>query len=127
MTPTKTILVVDDEADLADTCARLLRSMGYSCVVAYDVASAMGLFDSDHPSLIISDINLPVSDGFEMARYVRTRSPNTPVILMTAYHTPQSASDAQAAGASAYIRKPFTNKELVAMVQSLLGDKHDGH
>ncbi len=126
MTQTKTILIVDDEADLADTCARLLRSVGYSCVVAYDIASAMALFDSDHPSLVLSDITLPVSDGFEIARYVRRKSPNTPVVLMTAYHTPQTASDAQAAGAAAYLSKPFANKELIATIKSLIGPDHSG-
>jgi DNA-binding response OmpR family regulator len=126
MTQTKDILIVDDEADLADTCARLLRSVGYSCVVAYDVASAMTLFDSDHPSLVLSDITLPVSDGFEMARYVRRKSPDTPIILMTAYHTAHTEHDAQAAGATAYLHKPFANKELVGIVKSLIGPDHGG-
>lgn len=127
MTQSKTILIVDDEVDLADTCARLLRGVGYKCVVANDVASAMTLFDSDHPSLVLSDITLPVSDGFEMARYVHQRSPDIPIILMTAYHTLRAERDALAAGASAYVRKPFANRELVAIVKSLLDANHDAN
>ncbi|HZO82294.1 MAG TPA: response regulator [Candidatus Binataceae bacterium] len=127
MAPTKTILIVDDEADLADSCARLLRSVGYGCVVANDVAGAMALFDSEHPGLVLCDITMPVSDGFEMARYVHRKSPDTPIVLMTAYHSSRSLEEARAAGASAYLRKPFANRQLVALIDSLLGRNHNGH
>lgn len=126
MAQSKTILIIDDEADLAETCARLLRSVGYTCVVANDAAAAMALFDSSHPSLVLSDVTLLVGDGYEVARYVRSKSPNTPVILMTAYHTQRTPQDALAAGASAYLRKPFANRELVALVKSLLDSNHHG-
>ena len=122
----KKILIIDDEAELADTCARLLRGLGFTCVVAYDIAHAMTLFDSERPSLVLSDISLPMSDGFEMARYVRQRSPETPVVLMTGYHTPQTARDAQDAGAAGYLRKPFSNSELISSINSLLGDHGRG-
>jgi two-component system, NtrC family, response regulator HydG len=125
-TQDRTILIVDDEVDLADTCARLLQAVGYRCVIATSVAHAISLFDSERPSLVLSDITLPVSNGFEIARYVRGKSPVTPVILMTAYHTPQVARDAEAAGAAGYVRKPFANKDLVATINSVLTNL-DGH
>ena len=81
-----TLLIVDDEAEVADTCARVLKRAGYDCLVAYDSPAALALFDSRQPALILSDINLPHGNGFEIARYVRGKSPATPVILMTAYH-----------------------------------------
>lgn len=117
----QTILIVDDESDFADTCARLLRGFGFTCLVAYDSAKALALFDLHQPSLVLSDITLPSSDGLEIADYVRQAAPEIPVILMTAYHTPDVARDAYAAGAAAYIRKPFPNAELVSTVKSLLG------
>jgi DNA-binding NtrC family response regulator len=116
----QTILIVDDESDLADTCARLLRGFGFTCLVAYDSAKALALFDLHRPSLVLSDISLPNSDGLEIARYVHQKSPEIPVVLMTAFHTPDMARDAHAAGAAAYIRKPFANAELVSTVKSLL-------
>ena len=116
----QTILIVDDEADLADTYARLLQGFGFTCLVAYDSAKAIALFDSHRPSLVLSDITLPSSDGFEIARYVHQKSPEIPIVLMTAFHTPDMARDAHAAGAVAYIRKPFANAELVSTVKSLL-------
>ena len=123
MRQARTILIVDDEADLADTCARLLERVGYRCVIANNAADALSLFDSEHPSLVLSDIALPLSDGFEIARHVHGKSPATPVILMTAYDTPRTARDAQAAGAAAYVLKPFKNKELVATVKSLITNR----
>ena len=115
----ETILVIDDEMEMADTCARILRGFGFKCLVAYDSARAFALIDSERPALIVADITLPTSDGFQIARYVRQKSPEIPVILMTAYHTPDIARDAQAAGA-AYLRKPFPNADLIATVKSLL-------
>jgi CheY-like chemotaxis protein len=116
----QTIIVVDDEMEMADTCARVLRCCGCKCLVAYDGATALALIDSERPALVVSDICLHTSDGFEIARYVRQKSPEIPVVLMTAYHTPDIARDAQAAGAAAYLRKPFPNADLIATVKSLL-------
>lgn len=113
----KTILIVDDEADLADTYARLLKREGHECVVAYNMEDAVSLIDSRSPTLVISDITLPTGDGYEIARYVKQRLPETPVILMTAYHAANSAEMARQAGASGYLRKPFANAELVATVR----------
>jgi DNA-binding response OmpR family regulator len=118
--PADTILIVDDEAEMADTCARVLRASGFKCVVAYDCANALALIDSEQPRLIVSDITMPTGDGFEIARYVRRKAPSIPVVLMTAYHTPDIAGNAEAVGAKAYLRKPFLNAELISTVKSLL-------
>jgi DNA-binding NtrC family response regulator len=117
----ETILIVDDEIEMADTCARVLRGFGFKCLVAYDSAKALALIDSERPALVVSDVTLHTSDGFEIARYAHQKSPEIPVVLMTAYHTPDLARNAHAAGAAAYLRKPFPNAELVSTVKSLLG------
>lgn len=80
----------------------------------------MAAFDSSKPSLVLSDINLGVGDGFEVARHVRDNSQGTPVVLMTTHHSETASEQAAREGASAYLRKPFSNSELVAMVKSLL-------
>lgn len=116
----ETILIVDDETEMADTCARVLRAFGFKCLVAYDSAKALALIDSERPALVVSDITLHNSDGFEIARYVHQKSLKIPVVLMTAYHMPDMALSAHAAGAAAYLRKPFPNAELVSIVKSLL-------
>ena len=119
----KTILIVDDETDLADTCARLLRSVGFACLVAYNRDNALALFDSEHPTLVLSDITFPTGDGFEVARYVRQKSSETPVILMTAYEAPNTAQKASQAGATVFLRKPFSNSELISTVKRVIGSR----
>lgn len=114
------LLIVDDETEVADTCARVLKRAGFDSVVAHDVPAALELFDATQPALVLSDINLPNGNGFEIARYVRGRSAGTPVILMTAHHNSQVADQAERAGASHYLRKPFANADLTAIVKSLL-------
>jgi DNA-binding response OmpR family regulator len=119
-----TLLIVDDETDVADTCARVLRKAGFDCLVTYDSPAALALFDSRQPALVLSDISLPTHDGFEIARYVRQKSAETPVILMTANHRADMAKKAAQMGASHYLRKPFSNSELIGAVKSLLPDGH---
>ena len=115
-----TVLIVDDETQVADTCARVLKRSGFDCLVAYDSPAALALFDSQQPALVLSDINLPTGDGFEIARYVRQKSPGTPVILMTTHHNSNVPVQATRAGAARYLRKPFSNAELTSTVRSLL-------
>jgi DNA-binding response OmpR family regulator len=79
------------------------------------------LFDSRQPALVLSDINLPTSDGFEIACYVRRKSPGTPVILMTTHHNSNVPGQATRAGAAGYLRKPFSNAELTSTIKALLG------
>jgi CheY-like chemotaxis protein len=117
-----TILIVDDETEVADTCARVLTRVGFDCLVAYDSPAALALIDSRQPALVLSDINLATADGFEIARYVQRKTPGTPVILMTAYHNSSAPGQAARAGAAHYLRKPFSNAELTSTVKSLLAD-----
>jgi DNA-binding response OmpR family regulator len=115
-----TVLIVDDEAEVADTCARVLTRAGFDCLVAYDSPAALALIDSRQPALVLSDINLPTSNGFEIARYVRRKAPGTPVILMTTHHNSNVPRQAAHAGAAHYLRKPFSNAELLSTIKSLL-------
>jgi DNA-binding response OmpR family regulator len=115
-----TVLIVDDDAEVAATCARVLTRAGFDCLVAYDSPAALALFDSRYPALVLSDINLPTGDGFEIMRYVHRKSPATPVILMTTHHNPSLPRQAARAGAASYLRKPFSNAELISNINSLL-------
>ena len=120
-----TLLIVDDEAEVVDACARVLKRAGYDCLVAYDSPAALALFDSRQPALILSDINLPSGSGFEIARYMCRKSPGTPVILMTTHHDSSLPYHAARAGAARYLRKPFSNAELLSTIKSLLGTDPD--
>jgi DNA-binding response OmpR family regulator len=115
-----TVLIVDDEAEVADTCMRVLTRAGFVCLVAYDSPAALALIDSRQPALVLSDINLPTSSGFEIARYVGRKAPGTPVILMTTHHNSNVPGQAARAGAAHYLPKPFSNAQLISTIKSLL-------
>ena len=117
---THKILVVDDEPDMVSTCARLLKRLGYNCLTAQDGPEAIRVIDDQHPDLVVTDLHLPVGDGFEVSRYVRRSQPKTPVIVITAYHTPDTVGQAYANGATAYLAKPFSNAEFSEAVQRAL-------
>ena len=116
----KTILIVDDDVEVAETCARVLKASGFSCAVVFDLASALSLFDMLRPALVLSDINLPLGDGYEIVRHVQKTSPGTPVIVMTGAGGPHARDRAMQAGAGAYLRKPFSNSELISNVRELI-------
>lgn len=120
------ILLVDDEVDLVETYRRLLQILGYSCTTAHDGVQAIQLAEKQKPSLVITDLTMPVMDGFELIRWLHSRWPDLPVIAMTAFHTPQTQHAAIAAGASAYLRKPFSNSELRDLIKTTLEGATDG-
>jgi DNA-binding response OmpR family regulator len=117
------VVIVEDETDVADTCVRVLKRAGFECLVAYDSPEALALVDSGLPEVVLCDINLPTHDGFEVARYVRRKRPDTPVILMTSYYRRDIAGRAVQVGAAHCLCKPFSNSELISTVESLLAER----
>ena len=118
-----TILIVDEETEVADTCARVLKRLGFDCLIAYDSPAALALFDSRKPSLVLSEIYFATGHGFEIARYVSRKSPGTPVILITTQHRSKISDQAARAGATRFLLKPFSNAELTSTIRSLLDGK----
>jgi putative two-component system response regulator len=120
--PAGTILVVDDlEANL-----RLLEDMltteGYQLIFARDGVEARALVASVQPDLILSDVRMPVLDGFELCRMLKS-SPETwllPIVLMTGATEPNDRIRAIEAGANDFIAKPIDQPELKARVRSLM-------
>ena len=91
----RTILVVDDEAELVASCERLLRRAGHVSLRAYTGPEAMALIDSDQPDLVVADLRLPKADGLAVARHARAQVPPIPVILITAYDSWQARQSAR--------------------------------
>ncbi len=114
------VLIVDDEPDLVETCARLLSRLGNDCLTACTAPQAIGLIDRERPDLVVTDLNLPERDGLEVVRHARQTSPPTPVILITAYHSSDTIRAAQDAGATGYLSKPFSTGELAHAVELAL-------
>ena len=114
------VLIVEDEADLATTCARLLRRMGHVPLVTLSGQEAVELIQKEHPDLILTDLRLPAVDGLAILRHARRGARKIPVILFTAYTSEASRREALEEGAAAYLPKPFSAAALQAAVERAL-------
>lgn len=116
-----TVLVVDDNADMRDHIQTLLRKT-YHVVTAKNGREALNLLPSVNPSLILSDIMMPVMDGIQLLKEVKD-NPQTaqlPVVLLTARAGEESKIEGYETGADDYLVKPFSSKELLARIGSQL-------
>jgi DNA-binding response OmpR family regulator len=118
----KRVLVVDDEADFLATYERLLRRQGYHVVVATTRAAGVAAVASEHPDVVISDLRLPDGSGLDVVRAARSMPEPPSVIVITGYPSAETRHAALAAGATAFLAKPFAAAGLVAAIRSSLPD-----
>jgi two-component system response regulator HydG len=111
------VLIIDDEAGILDSLRILLKTEGFTPHVALGGKQGLEQIESLSPDIILSDVRMPTVSGLEVLSAARQRDPDTPVILMTAQATLQSAMQAVNEGAFYYIQKPFRNDELVAILK----------
>jgi two-component system, NtrC family, response regulator PilR len=116
----KRILIVDDEPSMRDMLAIMLRKEGYDSVVADGRTSAAAVLARGTVDLVITDVRLRDGDGIEILRHVKSGSPETAVIVMTAYGTTEAAVAAMKLGAHDYVTKPFDVEELKIVVRGAL-------
>jgi signal transduction histidine kinase len=115
------VLVVDDEEDARDLVATVLRAQGAEVTTASSAAQVMDLLSKTSPTVLISDIGMPETDGYELIRRVRTLT-SIPAIALTAYAREEDRRRALEAGFQAYVAKPVEPAELVRVVAALLSD-----
>ena len=114
------VLLVDDEPDLRDLLEEALIQEGYRVTTAADGAEALGKLAHQMFDVVLCDVRLPKVDGLELLRHLRTASPNTNVIMMTAYAEVPAAVLALKEGAYDYLTKPFDIDELLLQVSRIL-------
>ncbi|MGH9751050.1 MAG: sigma-54-dependent transcriptional regulator [Candidatus Polarisedimenticolia bacterium] len=114
------ILIVDDEKGMRDFLSIMLRKEGYAVTAADAVEPANVLVSRGDFDLVISDIALPSQSGLEVLKHSKSVSPETPVIMITAYASTESAIEALKLGAYDYIIKPFDVEELKIIVRNAL-------
>jgi DNA-binding response OmpR family regulator len=114
-----TVLVVDDEPIVRDVVARYLRRDGYAALEAADGMAARSLIERREPALVVLDLMLPGIDGLELCRWIRARS-EVPVIMLTARGEEADRVVGLDLGADDYVTKPFSPRELVARVRTVL-------
>ena len=109
------VLVVEDDADTRDLVADLLGRRNGTIATAANAAEALTLLETFHPDVIVSDIQMPECDGYQLMRMVRLRAPTAAVALTGKSDAVEA--DALLAGFAAHIAKPFETAKLVSTIR----------
>jgi two-component system response regulator PilR (NtrC family) len=117
------ILIVEDEKSMRDVLSILLEEEAYHVTTASDGIEGIELLRDNIFDLVITDIKMPKADGFEVLKYVKEVSPNTLVVMITAFGTTESAVDAMKKGAYDYVHKPFKIDEIRMIVKNAFEKK----
>src|SRR5512143_454591 len=114
------VLVVDDVKGMREMLSIMLKKEGHDAVMAEGGEKAVKLLKDDIFDLVITDVKMPKSSGMDVLRAVKEHSPDTVVIMITAYATAESAVEAMKEGAYDYIMKPFKVDEIKLVVKNAL-------
>jgi two-component system, cell cycle response regulator DivK len=119
---TKCILVVEDQEDNRQILRDLLGNAGYELTEAEDGEEAIAAVARRRPDLILMDIQLPVMDGYEATRRIRTNPDlrSVPIIAVTSYALTGDEDKALAAGRDGYVSKPYSPRDLLAKIRTYL-------
>jgi signal transduction histidine kinase len=115
------VLVTDDDPDVVEMVKRVLEERGAVVLPARSAAEALEKLASDPVDVILSDIGMPVRDGYDMLREVRERGLETPAIAMTAFVRAEDQEKAFASGYQVHLAKPLNPSRMIATVASLTG------
>src|SRR5688572_20302242 len=114
------ILVVDDESSMREMLGIMLRKEGFDVLLTESRAQAAAVLGRGGVEMVITDVKLPDGDGIEILRHVKAASPETVVIVMTAFGSTQTAVAALKLGAHDYLTKPFDIEELKIVIRGAL-------
>ena len=115
-----TILVVDDDEGLRETLGVVVRRLGHHDIPAGDVTAAEGVLTERQVDLVISDLRMPGGSGLDLLDIIGRVAPDTPVIMLTAYGTVETAVQAMQKGAFDYLQKPFDTAEVELRIERAL-------
>ncbi|OLE28629.1 MAG: DNA-binding response regulator [Actinobacteria bacterium 13_1_20CM_3_71_11] len=114
------VLVVDDDPTVSDVVRRYLERAGYAVTLCADGLSALTAYERDRPDLVVLDLMLPGLNGLEVCRRLRTADSGLPIVMLTALGEESDRVLGLELGADDYLTKPFSPRELVLRVQSVL-------
>ena len=120
--PQAKILLVDDDHDILESVRLRLRANDYEVLTATDGVEATRLAKTEHPDLVLLDINMPGGNGHVVAERIKSdpATISTPIIFLTACTAPSDFQTAQEFGVEKYITKPFSAEELLLAMEELL-------
>ncbi len=119
------ILIVEDEKSMREVLKILLEGEGYEVMTASDGLEGIAHLDKDIFDLVVTDVKMPKVDGFEVLKRIREISPDTIVIMITAFGTKESGIEAMKLGAYDYISKPFNIDEIRLIVKKAIEKKRE--
>jgi len=119
----KRVLVVEDQEDLRGMLRDLLAGSDYSVIEAADGAAGIAMAKSEHPDLILMDIQMPVIDGYEATRRIKADPAITgiPIIAVSSFAMKGDEEKARSAGCDHYVTKPYSPMQLLKVIRGLLG------
>ncbi len=128
MTTSKSILIIDDDANLRRSMDLILQHAGYGVVTAGNVEETWQALDSKIYDLVILDIKMPDASGLDLLIPITTRHPGLPVAILTAHASPKTAFEAIEKGACNYLLKPINPPQFVVKIREILeGQNHEQH
>jgi DNA-binding response OmpR family regulator len=124
----QTVLIIDDDADLLQLASLVFKKAGAQVVTAHDGLDGISKFFMHHPNLIILDVMMPGSNGFDVCQRIRQVS-DDPLIMLTSLNREQDMLQGLAAGADDFLSKPFNPEILLARAQTVLrrAQRSNGH
>lgn len=114
--PTTSVLVIDDNVDLAENMAEILEDFGVEVCVAKNADEALACFDRRVWSLVVTDVRMPGRNGLELLTLLKRRSPGTPVLVMTGFADSETVTRAHESGALAVVDKPLNLDAFIELV-----------
>src|SRR5437588_6790310 len=117
-----TILVVENEASNRILVERVLSTRGYRCLSASNGQEALDILDREGVDLILTDLSMPVLDGYRATQLIRARPhlANVPIVAVTAFALDDEVEIAKQIGCTEYLTKPFKPRQLLEVVERLL-------
>lgn len=119
------VLAVEDSLTQALRLEKILERNGFAVTVKHDGKSALDFLDSHTPDMIISDIVMPVIDGYDLCRRIKTRPhlKDVPLVLLTGLSDTEDVFNALSSGADSFVTKPYTENILIARIQTIIQNK----
>ena len=120
-----TILIVENEVSNRILLERVLSTRGYRCISASNGQEALDLLDRETVDLVLTDLSMPILDGFRTAQLIRMRPhlASVPIVAVTAYASGDEGEEAKRMGCTEYLSKPFKPRQLLELVERLLPTK----
>ena len=116
----KTILVVDDDPGILFVLVEFLTGLGYVIITAQNGKEGLDKFNKQRFDLVIADVQMPIMNGLDLLKWIKTKSPRTPVLLITGFLPSKAQESTMTAKADGYLMKPFELERLKLTIRKFL-------